>query len=394
MIVLEAALAGAALLLLVPTGVLVVEVLAALRSSRTAQRLAQTRPLIAVLMPAHDEAAVIAATVGGILPQLNPGDRLLVVADNCGDATAQVAAGAGAEVIERSDSARRGKGFALDFGVRYLERDPRPVVIVVDADCTLEDGALGRLAARALDADAPVQALYLIHPPAGAGLESRIAAFAWVVRNHVRPLGLHRMGLPCHLMGTGMAFPWKLLRTAPVASGEIVEDMKLGIDLARAGHAPRFCPEAVVQSELPASEQGRATQMARWEHGHLRLLLGEVPGLLAGALKRRDAGLLALALELAVPPLALLALLVGGVFVGCLALSFAGGGGIALGLAIACAALFAAAVLIAWLRFGREAITLGELLYAPFYAIGKLPLYLQFIARRQSEWVRTRRDGE
>ena len=35
-----------------------------------------------------------------------------------------------------------------------------------------------------------------------------------VVRNRVRPRGLRRLGQPCHLTGTGMAFPWEVLPPA------------------------------------------------------------------------------------------------------------------------------------------------------------------------------------
>ena len=54
---------------------------------------------------------------------------------------------------------------------------------------------------------ARLQALDLMRSPEGAGLKTRIAEFAWVVKNQVRPLGYHHLGLPCQLMGTGMAFP-------------------------------------------------------------------------------------------------------------------------------------------------------------------------------------------
>jgi hypothetical protein len=43
------------------------------------------------------------------------------------------------------------------------------------------------------------------------------------------------------LMGTGMAFVWPQLAGAPLASGHLVEDMQLGLDLAAAGAPPRFC---------------------------------------------------------------------------------------------------------------------------------------------------------
>ena len=237
-------LAGLALLVLaialaIPALVLFVEIVAALfaRPHGEQEGTAPARPRFAVLMPAHDEAAGIAASIATILPQLHSGDRLLVVADNCSDATAAAARGAGAEVVERHDLSHRGKGYALDFGVRALEGDCPPVVIVVDADCSVDAQALHRLATRCAEVGRPVQALYLMHAPPGAGLRLRIAAFAWIVKNRARPLGLLRLRLPCQLMGTGMAFPWGLLRDAPLASGHLVEDMQLGIDLAMAGAA-------------------------------------------------------------------------------------------------------------------------------------------------------------
>jgi hypothetical protein len=55
---------------------------------------------------------------------------------------------------------------------------------------------------------------YLMYAPKQAGLKIRIAQFAWVVKNQVRPAGLQRLGLTCPLMGTGMALPWSCISTA------------------------------------------------------------------------------------------------------------------------------------------------------------------------------------
>ncbi|MNG20353.1 hypothetical protein D3C84_1046000 [compost metagenome] len=54
--------------------------------------------------------------------------------------------------------------------------------------------------------------------------------------------------------------------------------------------------------------------------------------------------------------------------------------------------LLVAAVLLAWKRFCRELIGFSVLLYAPFYAAKKIPLYLGFLIKRQVEWVRSKRD--
>jgi len=386
-------LVGFALAALVPVGVLWLQVMFALPRWRERPLLTGPRPRVAVLVPAHNEASGIVATLSTILPQLSESDRLLVVADNCSDETAAIALSAGAEVAERRDSERRGKSYALDFGVRYLSDGAADVVIVVDADCQVVQGSIEWLARECEAVAGPVQALNQMRSPVGAGIKTHIAEFAWVVKNCVRPLGYHRMGLPCQLMGTGMAFPWSVIRDTDLASGNIVEDMKLGLDLARAGKLPRFCPEALVTSFFPATAEGIIAQRTRWEHGHLGIILAETPGLLADAVLRASPALLALALDLCVPSLSMLSLLV--TVLTSLAAIFAvfGGGVLPLVLSIVVMAMLGMAVLLAWTRYGRQAVTLGDLAYAPIYALWKIPLYLKFLTGRQVEWVRAKRDG-
>lgn len=392
MILLQALFVALCLALAVPVLVFAAQIALSLLRARPGRDDAVAWPRVAVLVPAHDESAGIAACLRSIAAQLRDADRLLVIADNCSDDTADRARGCGAEVIERRDEARRGKGYALDFGVRHLAAAPPDVVVVVDADCLLHGRALDRLARRCAESGRPVQALYLMQAPPGAGLKTRIAAFAWAVKNHARALGYHRLGLPCQLMGTGMAFPWQVIRDADLASGHLVEDLKLGLELAEQGRAGRFCPEALVTSVFPSSSEGVRSQRTRWEHGHLGMLVQYGPRCLLKSLATRNVGLFALTLDLGVPPLALLTLMV---LVSC-------GLGLALWaltgpvwpwlLALPNLALLAAAVLLAWVGYGRGILSFGSLVYAPLYALGKIPLYLGFMARRQVEWVRSRRD--
>lgn len=351
---------------------------------------AASRAPLAVLVPAHDEEDGIVTTLRGILPQLAAGDRLVVVADNCGDATADLARGAGAEVIERT-SELRGKGFALAFGIDHLRAHPPAAVVIVDADCQLAAHTLDALMHTLAVTGRPVQALYLMEAPADAGLSRRLAQFAWRVRNGSRPAGWHRLGMPCQLMGTGMAFTWEMLREAPLANASIVEDMKLGIDLAGRGLAPVLCEQALVTSQFPDSASASTSQRTRWEHGHLEMILREVPAMLLGAVRRADARLLGMALDLAVPPLALLAGLLG-LDWGLSALGCMMGGRVGtLAFTTALLAVFFFSVLLAWAVRGRDLVRLAELLAVPWYIASKLPLYLRFIVRRQRHWVRTDR---
>jgi cellulose synthase/poly-beta-1,6-N-acetylglucosamine synthase-like glycosyltransferase len=391
-------LGGLIAALLVPIGVFFVEVGFAL-ADRGASVLppsatAPARPRVAVLMPAHNEASIIALTLRSVMPQLETGDRLLVVADNCSDATAGIARAEGALVILRESATLRGKGYALDFGVRHLAADAPEVVIVVDADCELAPGTVDRLARLAVEAMRPVQALYLMHGAADAGLKMKIAEFAYAVKNRVRPLGLRRLGLPCQLMGTGMAFPWECVRDAALATGHIAEDLKLGLDLARAGHAPIFCPEARVTSTFAATTEGGNTQRTRWEHGHLALILSDAPRIFLTSLWRFDVNLLALALDLSVPPLALLTLATLLAWLASAVLYLGAQVTVPLQMASVAMLLLAGAVLAAWGRYGRGIISLANLGLAVVYVFVKIPLYARFLVARQMDWVRSKRDDE
>ena len=386
-------LALVALVLLAPAIVFFLETLFARRSAVVAPQASDAlRPRIAVLVPAHDEALGIAASLATVVPQLASGDRLVVVADNCSDDTASVATAAGAEAIRRDDLERRGKGYALDFGVRHLAADPPDVVVVVDADCVLHPGTLDRVAVACVASGRPVQALYLMRSPVGAPLSTRISEFAWAVRNLARPLGALRLGAPCQLMGTGMAFPWPVIERAPLASGHIVEDMCLGLDLAERGTPPLFCPDALVTSTFAAKADGLATQRTRWEHGHLGVIVERAPRAMAQAMRRGDAALAAMVLDLCVPPLAsLILLLVLGVLVGAFVAAI-GGDRLPLFLFALALGLVAVGVATAWRRFGRDIVSLRDLAGVPGYVVSKLPLYWQALRGRQARWVRTERD--
>ncbi len=350
---------------------------------------------VAVLIPAHNEAVGIEATLRCLQAQLQTGDRVLVVADNCSDDTAAVARQAGAEVIERSDTLRRGKGFALDFGVRHLSARPPAMVLIVDADCLLDAGAIDTLASLCHRSGRPVQALYEMNAPAGSGLRARVSAFAWRVRNRVRPLGWWAVGAPCQLMGTGMAFPWTLLRDAPLASGHIAEDVQLGADLALRGQPPLFAPQARVTSQFPATDDAAASQRRRWEHGNLALMFAHGPRLIAAGLGRADVRLLAMAADLMVPPLALLVQLqLGLALLGAFAW-WLGASAAPLLVSAGALGLLVLSILAAWRLAGRDIIALSELLFtAPAYALRKLPMYAAFLWKRQSTWVRAKREGD
>jgi cellulose synthase/poly-beta-1,6-N-acetylglucosamine synthase-like glycosyltransferase len=381
-------LVAAAIALMLPVLVLLLQVLAAIFLPKSAYNATAARPSVAVLIPAHNESLGILATIQTILPQLNALDQLLVIADNCTDDTAAIAKNLGVTVVERFNADLRGKGYALDYGVQQLGNTPPQVVMIIDADCCVSADFIQVLAQACFRLQRPVQALDLMLAPPNPSLKMRIAEFAWTVKNKVRPLGFKALGLPCQLMGTGMAFLWCDITKMPLANGHIAEDMKLGIDFCRISKAPVFIPDVLVTSLFPQGEQATTTQRARWEHGHLGMIVSEAPSLIFEAIKTCNVQMFGLACDLIVPPLAVLVLLCVAVFV----MSFIASAHIALLLSSALLAALTIAVLLAWLFFGRGIISFKQLCYAPIYALVKIPLYIKFFFNRQVEWVRAKRD--
>ncbi|WP_051382395.1 glycosyltransferase [Bradyrhizobium sp. Tv2a-2] len=382
-----------AALLSIPAVVLFVEVVAAFLPKHGEAPAASLRSKrVGVVVPAHDEGLGLLPTLHDLLGQIRSGDHVLVVADNCSDDTAEVAATAGVEVLVRRDMSRVGKGYALAAGVEYFAADPPDFVVFCDADCRLQADLIDRLVAECERSGRPVQACYLMKQSAKSAGNQSLAKFAWTMKNLVRPLGLRNLGGPCQLMGTGMIFSWQTIRNAPLSSGNLVEDLQLGLDLAERGAPPRFLAAGVTTSEFPSSEKGADDQRRRWVQGYLTTVITHLPRLMVRAVSRADLNLLVLALDLAVPPLVLFAILIVGAWV-------LASAGVVMGLpattlvpATGDFLLLTLALALAWLRFGatrsqsRAFSAMGAELWARCF------IYLEFLhGRRALQWVRTER---
>ncbi|MDJ0730126.1 MAG: glycosyltransferase family 2 protein [Crocosphaera sp.] len=394
MLVLKISLGLISALLLIPCTVLFIECLMSLFPSVESSEIKlEENPEFKILIPAHNEEIVIETTLKSLLPQVNSPDKIIVIADNCSDQTAAIARQYKVTVLERQDNTNRGKGYALDYGLNYLRNNPPNIIILIDADCHVTPETVKKLVDKSSITQKPVQALYLLEKPDNPSPKDLISALAFLVKNQVRSTGLSRLGLPCLLAGTGMAFPWQALEKISLASGNIVEDMQLGLDLALCGYSPIFCPDAQVTGILPQQSSAAKTQRTRWEHGHIQTILSQVPRLLKGSIVQRRFDLLALALELSVPPLSLLVMLwIGGITITIVAglFGFSWLPTVILVIAGMCLVL---GILSGWAKFGRKEIPGFALLTIPFYLLWKIPLYFTFLIRPESQWVRTERDS-
>jgi hypothetical protein len=261
----------------------------------------------AVVVPAHDEEASLPATLESLAALDFPAEfvEIVVIAHNCRDATARLAAQAGATVWDHRGE--RGKGAALEWGLARVvaERPCVDAVAVVDADCSVAPNLLTALAAHLRAGAAAVQAPYdASNPLASSTAALRWASFALI--NRVRPLGKDALGLSAGLLGTGMAFRRELLAQRPWTARSLVEDQEYHLELVAAGIRVAFAPETRVCSPMPGTLRGSRSQQARWEAGRGALIRRWSPRLVGAGVWRRDPVRLHAGLEPLVPPQSLL----------------------------------------------------------------------------------------
>ncbi|MBE9170927.1 glycosyltransferase family 2 protein [Pleurocapsales cyanobacterium LEGE 06147] len=382
-----------ALIIIIPGFIFSLECIAALFSGQTQARKTNliNRPKTTILVPAHNEAAQIRPVLETALKQLTERDRLVVIADNCNDDTAAISKETGATVIERFNREQRGKGYALDYGLRYIHADPPEVLVILDADCLIEPDTIEPITKLAHTIGKPVQATYLMEQPDCPRLQDLISMFAIKLKNLVRLRGSKRLGWHCLLTGSGMAFPWSVISQVSLAGSKTTDDMQLTVDLAIAGYTPVYCQQAQVIGRL-MNDKNAQSQRMRWEHGHLEMILVEVPRLLKKFVRQRRFDLLILAFDILIPPLSLLIM----IWLVTTAITWSV---VAIGASYLPAVivtlegfLLFLSISISWWKFGRSYLSLCNLIAIPVYILNKIPIYLKFIVQPQSRWLRTERD--
>jgi 1,2-diacylglycerol 3-beta-glucosyltransferase len=363
---------------------------------------------LAVIIPAHNEALVLSATLDSLLAQNFPLERfeIVVVADNCTDTTAEIAQSRGVSVLERIHATERGKGFVLNHAVSHLLARPAPPdgFLIIDADTWVAPDFLTCMSARLASAAsgnelAAWQGRYGVLNGSD-GWRAGLMAAAFDLVNHVKPLGRETLKLSVGLKGNGMAFTRAVAAQIPWPGGSLTEDLDYGLELARRyGVRVGYVPEARVRALMPATAAQAGSQRSRWERGRLQMVRERALPLLWEGLRHRNHLLLDMGFDLLVPPLAELGALIV-LWCGLIA------GGTAFSLlpypAVWIVAASAAVTgLLVYILGGLrvagappEAYT--ALLRAPFYAVWKFALLLSGFGRKRGgagteEWVRTER---
>jgi cellulose synthase/poly-beta-1,6-N-acetylglucosamine synthase-like glycosyltransferase len=258
-----------------------------------------------VLIPAHNEERGIARTLEAIGADKRADDLLLVVADRCTDATAEIARSHGALVLERGEDDEPGRAAARQAGLEYSRALEWDAVLMLDADSIIEPGFFDACERALADGTPAVQARSESSHGRSLAMEASLAAFT--LQGITIPRGRDRLGISVRLRGTGMAIRRDLALThrfrAPAS-----EDLFFTLDLMLDGVRCRHVDAARLRSEGAGSWGAFGGQKVRYEAGRMAAARSYVPLLLRRAIKERDLSCLEAAWFLASPPFALAAL--------------------------------------------------------------------------------------
>jgi 1,2-diacylglycerol 3-beta-glucosyltransferase len=346
-----------------------------------------------IIVPAHNEEIVIANVVRSLKAVDWPADkfRVIVVADNCTDATAAIARAAGAYVLDRTNSEKRGKGYALQFAFAASRTDSwADAVAVVDADAEVSANFIEAIASRMERGEQAVQVHYgilNIH----ASWRTRLLSIAKGAFHIVRSRARERLRLSCGIRGNGWSVTHSLLEKVPYAAFSLTEDLEYGITLGMKGYRVAYADEAHSDAEMVAGEKDSRKQRQRWEHGRFSLVRSCTLPLLGQAIRKGSPVCLDLAFDLLVPAMSYVALNVAALLTMATVSAITGGSMAWVWVGLACLVALLLHILRGWQVSGSGMQGLLDLARAPGFVIWKLVIMLR--GGGTKEWVRTKRGG-
>jgi len=374
---------------------------AAMRTRRERPSLEEPLSRFLIVIPAHNEESGITTTIRSCLAANYPRSRfgVVVIADNCSDRTAPLATALGVRVVERFDSVKKSKGFAIEFLIDALmqsgELDSLDALVLIDADTTVDRDLLLCFDRGLRSGRDWIQSYYTV-ANRDETWRTRLMTYGFSLFNGVTLLGQNALGTSAGLRGNGMCLSTRGLRRRPWKSHGLVEDMEYSWTLRIAGEKIAFQPEASVYGVMPGGGgQAAANQRRRWEFGR-----GEIRNKYLGPLLRSDQigwwEKLIAACELTIPSmggLAIVYLLLVALDASALLTSTVLGSPILRGSLLACS-LFMTASLLSYAFSPFIALRLpwryvSSIAFFPVYVGWKLLISL---SGRPKQWVRTERE--
>lgn len=230
-----------------------------------------------ILIAARNEEAVLPHLLRSIRAQDYPGElvQVYVVADNCTDNTAQVAAELGATVFPRFNTEQVGKGYALSYLLDQLKQTGalalHDAFLVFDADNLLEPDYISKINQTCSDGYAAFCG-YRNSKNFGTNWVSAGHSM-WYLHDSVHlSQSRHLVGIPCAVTGTGFGFTRELLeKRGGWNFVTLTEDIEFSVWCTTRGIPIGYCHDAILYDEQPESFRQSFRQRTRWVQGTIQI---------------------------------------------------------------------------------------------------------------------------
>ena len=226
---------------------------------------------IAALIPARNEAAVIGELVKSLKIQDYPPELLdiYVIPNNCTDHTEAVALRAGAKVLRCEKPVSR-KGDALRQAFAQLGGTGRyDAYCVFDADNLVHPGFMHQVNNACRVGYKAAQGFRDSKNPFDSWIAGGTTVFYWFM-SRIFNESRARLGLSCHLNGTGFMVTDALVRKLGWDTHTLTEDLEFTGQCALADCRIGWMPEARVYDEQPIRFRDSVVQRRRWTAGSLQ----------------------------------------------------------------------------------------------------------------------------
>ena len=246
----------------------------------------------AVLVPARNEEKVIQRVLESLKSLDYPKDLvdILVIADNCTDATARLAAAADVFVLERLDPDRRSKSQALEWAFydKGLLEAGYDAFCIIDADNTVAPDFLRCIEGGIRSGHPVVQGRCESIDP-HVSFPSSLTAILFILGNRFWNLPQSNRGISVLNYGTGVAFRKDHLQRVGWKVHTLVEDTEFALQTILSGKEVHYCDEAVYRVEQATDVPTMWRQLRRWQSGTFECGRLYLSALLRRAVRDRDA---------------------------------------------------------------------------------------------------------
>ena len=227
------------------------------------------------VIPAHNEETVIKNLVESLAAQNYPKELydIYVIADNCTDATAEIAKEAGAIVLKRFDEKNKTKGHALNWFIKQKieENADYDALCVFDADNIVDKNFLKNMNKKLCQGEEVVQGYRDIKNPTDSWIAGGYAIFYWMMHRFYH-LARYNLGLSPLLNGTGFMVKFDLLKPNGWQTITLTEDIEFSLINIAQGRKLGWAVDAIVYDEQPVTFKASWSQRSRWTVGHLQCM--------------------------------------------------------------------------------------------------------------------------